>query len=94
LHAHSIARAAPQIAARKASTARHAKPQDKSKRNWIQRHPACFGSALGFVAGFLIGFLPGDDAIFYDFDAAFNGALLGGTGAGAGAVIGWAVGRD
>lgn len=68
--------------------------QNPRNRTWIQRHPACFGSAVGFVAGFLIGFLPGDDAVFDDFTAAFNGGVLGGIGAGAGAIIGWAVGRD
>ena len=59
------------------------------RKNWIQRHPSCFGAAVGFVGGFLIGFLPGDDAVFDDFTAAFNGAVLGGIGAGTGAILGW-----
>lgn len=63
-------------------------------RNWIQRHPSCFGAMVGFVGGFLIGFLPGDDAIFDDYAAAFNGAVLGGIGAGTGAILGWAGSRD
>lgn len=59
------------------------------QRNWIQRHPSCFGAMIGFVGGFLIGFLPGDDAVFDDYAAAFNGAVLGGIGAGTGAILGW-----
>ena len=38
--------------------------------------------------GFLIGFLPGDDAVFDDFDASFNGLVIGGVGALTGAVVG------
>ena len=59
------------------------------RRNWIQRHPSCFGAMIGFVGGFLIGFLPGDDAVFDDYAAAFNGVVLGGIGAGTGAILGW-----
>jgi hypothetical protein len=62
--------------------------------NWITRHPAAFGAIVGFTAGFLIGFLPGDDAVFDDFTAGFNGLVLGGVGAGAGAVVGWGIGRQ
>ena len=68
--------------------------QGAARRNWIQRHPSCFGAAVGFVGGFLVGFLPGDDAVFEDYEAAFNGAVLGGIGAGAGAILGWIAGRD
>jgi hypothetical protein len=62
-------------------------------RNWIQRHPVLFGTLVGFGTGFLIGYLPGDDAIFEDFTAEFNGLVLGGIGAGAGALVGWGVSR-
>jgi hypothetical protein len=58
------------------------------KRNWIRRHPALFGAMVGFGGGFLIGYLPGDDAVFDDFVASFNGLVLGGVGALAGAVVG------
>jgi hypothetical protein len=74
--------------------ARTAQATPARKKNWIQRHPACFGAAVGFVAGFFIGYLPGDDAVFDDFEAGFNGAVLGGIGAGAGAIIGALAGRD
>ena len=67
---------------------------DAHRRNWIQRHPSCFGAMVGFVGGFLIGFLPGDDAVFDDYTAAFNGAVLGGIGAATGAILGWAGSRD
>ncbi len=59
-----------------------------AKRNWIQRHPALFGALVGFGGGFLIGYLPGDDAVFDDFTAEFNGAVIGGIGALAGAIVG------
>jgi hypothetical protein len=68
--------------------------QPASRGSWIARHPVLFGSLVGFGAGFLIGYLPGDDGVFYDFTAEFNGMVLGGAGAGAGALVGWAVGRD
>jgi hypothetical protein len=77
-----------------AARPREARTQANRKPNWIQRHPSCFGAAVGFIGGFLIGFLPGDDAVFYDFDATFNGAVIGGAGAATGAIIGWVVGRD
>ena len=57
------------------------------RRHWIQRHPACTAAIVGFVSGFLVGYLPGDDAVFDDFVAEFNGAVVGGIGAGAGAAI-------
>lgn len=58
------------------------------KRNWIQRHPALFGALVGFGGGFFLGYLPGDDAVFDDFDASFNGLVIGGVGALAGAIVG------
>lgn len=58
------------------------------KQNWIQRHPALFGALVGFGGGFLIGYLPGDDAVFDDFQASFNGLVIGGVGALAGAIVG------
>jgi hypothetical protein len=57
------------------------------KGNWIRRHPALFGALLGFGVGFLIGY-SGDDAVFDDFTAGFNGLVLGGVGAVAGSVVG------
>lgn len=63
------------------------------RRGWIRRHPVLFGALVGFGGGFLIGYLAGDDGVFYDFTAEFNGVLLGGIGAGAGAVVGGVIGR-
>jgi hypothetical protein len=60
-------------------------------RTWIARHPVLFGTLVGFGTGFLIGYLPGDDGVFDDFVASFNGLVIGGIGAGAGAVVGYAV---
>jgi hypothetical protein len=47
-----------------------------------------FGALIGLAAGFTIGYAAGDDGIFYDFTAGFNGLVLGGVGAGVGAIIG------
>ena len=76
------------------AAARSASRQVHNSDNWIERHPALFGSIVGFFGGFLTGFLPGDDAVFDDFDAGFNGFVLGGVGAGVGAIAGWAIGRQ
>jgi hypothetical protein len=59
----------------------------QQRRNWIGRHPVLFGTLVGFGAGFLIGYLPGDDGLFYDFTAEFNGLVFGGVGAGIGALV-------
>jgi len=58
------------------------------KRSWIGRHPLLFGTLAGFGADFLIGFLPGDDGVFDDYVAEFNGLVLGRVGAGVGALVG------
>jgi hypothetical protein len=63
---------------------RQASPQ---RRNWVQRHPVWTAAMVGFGSGFLIGYLPGDDAVFDDYVAWFNGTVVGGIGAGAGASI-------
>ena len=60
----------------------------QQKRSWIGRHPVLFGALVGFGGGFLIGYLPGDDAVFDDFTAGFNGLVMGGIGAGTGAAVG------
>lgn len=67
--------------------------QPQRPETWIRRHPACVGSLIGFVAGFAIGYLPGDDGVFYDFDASFNGLVIGGVGAAVGAIAGAALGK-
>ena len=65
-----------------------ARQQPRQKQGWIGRHPVLFGTLIGFGGGFLIGYLPGDDGVFDDFTAEFNGLVLGGVGAGVGAVSG------
>jgi hypothetical protein len=47
---------------------------------------------VGFGGGFLIGYLPGDDAVFEDFTAGFNGMVMGGIGSATGAVAGAVIG--
>jgi hypothetical protein len=49
---------------------------------------------IGFGGGFLVGYLQGDDGVFDDFTAGFNGFVLGGIGAGAGAAVGAVVGAS
>jgi len=62
--------------------------QTKHGRSRIGRHPVLFGMLVGFGTGFLVGYLPGDDGVFDDFTAGFNGWVLGGVGAAAGAGVG------
>jgi hypothetical protein len=64
------------------------------KRSWIGRHSVLVGTLVGFGGGFLIGYVPGDDGVFDDYVASFNGLVIGGIGAGAGAAIGAAVGAS
>ena len=56
-------------------------------RNWVQRHPARTTAILAGLSGFAIGWAAGDDAVFDDFTGEFNGVLLGGICAGAGAAV-------
>jgi hypothetical protein len=62
------------------------------KRSWMGRHPTVAGTLIGLGAGFLIGWVPGDDGVFDDFVAEFNGIVVGGIGAGAGAAVGAGIG--
>jgi hypothetical protein len=64
-----------------------------SRRNWIVRHPTLFGALVGFGGGFAIGYGAGDDGVFDDYVASFNGLVLGGIGAGVGAGVGAAFGK-
>ena len=76
------------------AAARERQKPEPQKRNWIGRHPVLFGTMVGFGTGFLIGYLPGDDGVFDDFTAEFNGLVLGAAGAGVGAVVGGVVGAS
>lgn len=81
----------PQVRARRSTTA--LRQPAAGEPGWIKRHSVLFGTLVGFGAGFLAGYLPGDDAVFDDFSAGFNGLVLGGAGAAGGALIGWAASR-
>lgn len=70
------------------SASRAGQEPEPKKRSWIGRHPVLFGTMVGFGAGFLIGYLPGDDGVFDDFTAEFNGLVMGAAGAGTGAIAG------
>ena len=49
------------------------------------------GALSGFAAGLVVGLAAGDDGVFDDMSAGSNGLILGGIGAGAGALVGKAV---
>jgi hypothetical protein len=65
--------------------------QPSPRQSWIARHPVIFGTLVGFGSGFLVGLAGGDDGVFDDFTAEFNGIVVGGIGAGIGAAVGAAV---
>ena len=75
-------------ASREASWFRVTQVSTQPQRSWAARHPVLLGALIGFGSGFLIGYLPGDDGVFDDFTAGFNGWVMGGIGAGAGAAVG------
>ncbi|MEJ2111951.1 MAG: hypothetical protein P8Z37_18980 [Acidobacteriota bacterium] len=62
--------------------------EGKKKRFWTGTK---VGAILGFGSGLIGGLAAGDDGVFDDSTAGFNGLVLGGIGAGAGAIIGYAV---
>ncbi|MEO5823384.1 MAG: hypothetical protein ABIT71_23010 [Vicinamibacteraceae bacterium] len=62
-------------------------PAQPAHRNGFQRHPVWTAALVGGGSGFLIGYLPGDDVVFDDFTAEFNGAVVAGIGAGVGAAL-------
>jgi len=57
------------------------------RRGWVRRHPVATAALVGGGSGFLIGYLPGDDGVFYDYTAGFNGLVVGGIGAGAAVAV-------
>jgi hypothetical protein len=61
--------------------------------SWASRHPVLVGTLVGLLGGFAIGYASGADGIFDDYSAEGNGIILGGIGAAAGAIVGWAAGR-
>jgi hypothetical protein len=87
-----VAREAMRLEARDGDTAAIARTlrwqEAAPEEGWIGQHPVAFGALIGLAAGFTIGYAAGDDGIFYDFTAGFNGLVLGGVGAGVGAIIG------
>ena len=59
-----------------------------AKPGWAQRHPVATGALMGLGAGFLLGAATTKG----DIDPVFMGLVWGGAGAGAGALIGKALG--
>jgi len=63
------------------------------KRGWIARHPVIFGAIVGFAVGFPVGYATGNSAARGDPSSDYltpeeKGLLIGGIGAGIGALIG------
>jgi hypothetical protein len=75
-------------ASREASRFRVTQVSTRSQRSWGARHPALLGALIGFGSGCRIGYMGGDDGVFDDFTAGFNGWVMGGIGACVGATIG------
>ena len=74
-------------------------PARPARPHWVRRHPALFGALVGAGAGAVFGLLSENELICSggDEDCFFYGAkrpLVGaGLGAGAGSLIGFALGR-
>jgi hypothetical protein len=65
--------------------------------NWLERHPALAGALIGFGVGFGLTYAAsdGDDDRTMNVIDPFGPALVwGGASAGAGALIGWGIGRN
>ena len=64
-------------------------------RSWIRRHPVLFGTAVGFASGYLAVRLtsPPEEDTGNEFSPEFYALVVGGMGAGVGALIGFLVGR-
>ena len=65
-------------ARRDASWFRVTQASTPRQRGWAARHPVLLGALIGFGSGFLMGYLPGDDGVFDDFTAGFNGSVMEG----------------
>jgi hypothetical protein len=76
------------VPSRASSPPRVFQQQASHQEGFVRRHPKLFGTLVGFGGGFLVGFLPGDDGVFDDYVAEFNGLVVGGIGAGVGAIVG------
>lgn len=62
--------------------------QQNSKTSWRKKHPVGFWTLVGLGTGFTIGFAAGDDGFPFDDTVAWgNGIILGGIGAGVGALV-------
>jgi hypothetical protein len=70
-------------------------PGTKQQGNWIARHPALFGSLVGFAVGCPLGAsqVGGSKDTFFNALDEFACPVIGGVGAAAGALIGWSIGR-
>ena len=61
--------------------------QAPRRSSWIQRHPVKSAAIAGGIGGFAVGIAAGDDGVFDDYTGGFNGVVLGGLCAGAGAAM-------
>jgi hypothetical protein len=70
-------------------------PGAKQNGNWIARHPALFGSLVGFAIGCPLGAsqVGGSKDTFFNALDEFACPVIGGIGAAGGALIGWSIGR-
>ncbi len=60
---------------------------ENKKQSWIKKHPVIAGTLIGLGAGFTIGVI-GGESFYSDTNRFGNGIVIGGFGAGIGAVVG------
>jgi hypothetical protein len=82
----SIRREASRLAASEAAASRQAPPAS-GRRSWERRHPVATTALVAGLGGFAVGWSMGDDGLLDDFTGEFNGLVLGGICAGAGAAV-------
>ena len=63
-----------------------AQPQNSRPPSVLKRHPVLIGSIIGFVGGFSVGLALGGRIA--DWSSELAGVVIGGIGAGAGAIVG------
>ena len=61
--------------------------KDEENKSWIKRHPVIAGTLVGLGAGFTIGVI-GGESFYSDTNRFGNGIVIGGFGAGVGALVG------
>ena len=72
------------------STSLRGQQPGQRQRSWLGRHPVLFGTLVGFGSGFLVAYAgdqPNKGLLFDDADVEANALVLGGLGAGIGALV-------